>query len=166
MAIFSGKEMTEGGEPTKGGAPANGNALSIIAAGTTINGDVDTDGVIRIEGRVEGAIRAARQVLIGRQGSVLGDISTREAVIGGKVEGTITASERLEVQSTSLIIGDINTRAIAVIEGGKINGSVRISDAKELPHIEPAPSKPAIAPQTNSSEKSNTGERQRVFAAS
>ena len=165
MAIFSGKEMTESGEPTKGGAPANGNALSIIAAGTTINGDIDTDGVIRIEGRVEGAIRAARQVLVGRQGSVLGDIATREAVIGGKVEGTITATERLEVQSTSLIIGDINTRAIAVIEGGKINGSVRISDAKELPHVEPAP-KPAGAQGSNAGEKSNTGEKQRVFAGS
>ena len=165
MAIFSGKEMTESGEPTKGGAPANGNALSIIAAGTTINGDIDTDGVIRIEGRVEGAIHAARQVLVGRQGSVLGDISTREAVIGGKVEGTITATERLEVQSTSLIIGDINTRAIAVIEGGKINGSVRISDAKELPHAEPAP-KPAGAQGSNAGEKSNTGEKQRAFVAS
>jgi cytoskeletal protein CcmA (bactofilin family) len=165
MAIFSGKEMTEGGEPTKGGAPANGNALSIIAAGTTINGDVDTDGVIRIEGRVEGSIRAARQVLVGRQGSVLGDISTREAVIGGKVEGTITASERLEVQSTSLIIGDINTLAIEVIEGGKINGSVRISVAKELPHIEPAP-KPASGPSLSAGDKSNTGEKHRAFVAS
>jgi cytoskeletal protein CcmA (bactofilin family) len=157
MAIFSGKEMTETGE-TKGGTPANGNALSIIAAGTKIDGDIDTDGVIRIEGRVEGAIRAARQVLIGRQGSVLGDISTREAVIGGKVEGTITATERLEVQSTSLIVGNIITRAIAVVEGGKINGSVRISDAKELPHAEPAP-KTANAPA------SNTGEKPRAFVA-
>ncbi|HET7620442.1 MAG TPA: polymer-forming cytoskeletal protein [Gemmatimonadaceae bacterium] len=165
MAIFSGKEMTEGGEPTKSGAPANGNALSIIAAGTTINGDVDTDGVIRIEGRVEGSIRAARQVLIGRQGSVLGDISTREAVIGGKVEGTITATERLEVQSTSLIVGDINTRAIAVIEGGKINGTVRISDAKELPHIDIAP-KPANAPASSGGEKSHTSGKQRAFVAS
>lgn len=165
MAIFSGKDMTESGEPTKGGAPANGNALSIIAAGTTINGDIDTDGVIRIEGRVEGAIRAARQVLVGRQGSVLGDISTREAVIGGKVEGTITATERLEVQNTSLITGDINTRAIAVIEGGKINGSVRISDAKELPHIEPSP-RPANASPSNSGDKSNTGEKPRAFVAS
>jgi cytoskeletal protein CcmA (bactofilin family) len=165
MAIFSGKEMTEGGEPTKGGTPANGNALSIIAAGTTINGDIDTDGVIRIEGRVEGAIRAARQVLIGRQGSVLGDISTREAVIGGKVEGTIVATERLEVQSTSLIIGDINTRAIAVVEGGKINGTVRISDAKELPHIDIAP-KQASAPVPHGGEKSNTGDKQRALVAS
>lgn len=162
MAIFSGKDSNEPGEP-RSGSPANGNALSIIASGTKIDGDLETDGVIRIEGRVEGSIRAARQVLVGRQGSVLGDISTREAVIGGKVEGTITATERLEVQSTSLIIGDINTRAIAVIEGGKINGNVRISDAKELPHAEPAP---RPTPDSGSAATPMAGAKPRVVAAS
>jgi cytoskeletal protein CcmA (bactofilin family) len=47
------------------------------------------------------------------------------------VQGTINASDRIEVQGTSIIIGDINTRALAVIAGGRINGSVRIADAKE-----------------------------------
>ena len=131
MAIFNSKDTKGSAEP-RSTSPAGGNSLSIIAAGTRIDGDIETDGVIRIEGRVEGAIRAARQVLIGRQGEVIGDITTREAVIGGKVEGTISATERLEVQSTSTITGDINTRAIAVIEGGKINGTVRITDAKEI----------------------------------
>jgi cytoskeletal protein CcmA (bactofilin family) len=81
-------------------------------------------------------------VLVGRQGEVLGDITTREAVIGGRVQGTITASDRLEVQGTSTIVGDIHTRAIAVVEGGKINGTVRIADAKdpsedEADHVPP-----------------------------
>ena len=89
-------------------------SLSIIAAGTTIDGDIDTDGVIRIEGRVEGAVRAGRQVLIGRQGEVRGDVTTREAVIGGKVQGAVSASERLEVLGTSTI-----------------NGNVRIVDARD-----------------------------------
>jgi cytoskeletal protein CcmA (bactofilin family) len=130
MAIFNSKDSRGLDEPKS--APSNGgNSLSIIAAGTKIDGDIETDGVIRIEGRVEGSIRAARQVLVGRQGEVYGNIATREAVIGGKVEGTIAATERLEVQSTSTITGDITTRAIAVVEGGKINGTVRISDAKE-----------------------------------
>lgn len=131
MAIFN-KDTTRTSDDHKG-APASGsNALSIIAAGTRIEGDIETDGVIRIEGRVEGSIRAARQVLIGRQGEVVGDIATREAVIGGRVQGTIHASERLEVQSTSTITGDIETCAIAVVEGGKINGTVRIADARTM----------------------------------
>src|SRR5919202_156944 len=130
MAIFSSKDP-KGSDDSKGAPLSGGNSLSIIAAGTRIDGNIETDGVIRIEGRVEGSIRAARQVLVGRQGEVQGDIHTREAVIGGKVEGTIVATERLEVQGTPVVIGEIDTRAIAVIEGGKINGTVRISDARE-----------------------------------
>ena len=129
MAIFSKDTST----PEVGRHPplAASTSLSIIAAGTTIDGDIDTDGVIRIEGRVDGAVRAGRQVLVGRQGEIRGDVTTREAVVGGKVQGAIRASERLEVQGTSTIIGDITTKAIAVVEGGKINGTVRIADARD-----------------------------------
>ena len=129
MAIFSKDPST----PDSGRNPplAASTSLSIIAAGTTIDGDIDTDGVIRIEGRVDGAVRAGRQVLVGRQGEIRGDVTTREAVVGGKVQGAIRASERLEVQGTSTIIGDITTKAIAVVEGGKINGTVRIADARD-----------------------------------
>ncbi|MFN2399598.1 MAG: polymer-forming cytoskeletal protein [Gemmatimonadaceae bacterium] len=133
MAIF-GKD-TNGAEEPKGGN--NGlqgeGSLSIIAPGMKVTGDVETDGVVKIEGRIEGNVRGGRQVLVGRQGSVQGDITTREAVIGGRVQGTISASERIEVQSTSVIVGNIDTKSIAVMEGGKINGAVRINDAVQTP---------------------------------
>lgn len=130
MAIF-GKEGPTNGEPRRTPDTRNGSpdgALSIIAAGMRIKGNIESDGVVKIEGRVEGTVRAARQVLVGRQGEVVGDIVTAEAVLGGHVQGKVQGSERVEVQGTSTIVGDIETRAIHVIEGGKINGSVRISD--------------------------------------
>jgi cytoskeletal protein CcmA (bactofilin family) len=128
MAIFK-DTPTSAGEGKAGG---NGEGtLSIIAGGMRVIGDIETEGVIKIEGRVEGSIRAGRQVLIGRQGEVKGDITTREAVIGGKVQGTVSATERLEIQATSTIVGDINTKSIAVAEGGRINGTVRIADVSE-----------------------------------
>src|SRR5687768_9350015 len=100
MAIFK-DTPTSAGEGKTGG---NGEGtLSIIAGGMRVIGDIETEGVVKIEGRVEGSIRAGRQVLIGRQGEVKGDITTREAVIGGKVQGTVSATERLEVQATSTI---------------------------------------------------------------
>ena len=90
MAMFA-KETTGDPRPT----PANGDAtLSVIAFGSTVNGDMECSGVLKIEGTVEGTIRGARQVLLGRQGVVKGDIETREAVIGGQVEGSILALER------------------------------------------------------------------------
>jgi cytoskeletal protein CcmA (bactofilin family) len=85
---------------------------------------------VKVEGRVEGSIRSARQVLVGRQGVVQGDIETREAIIGGTVEGTITASERVEIQATAVVNGDVVTRTIVIAEGGKINGSVKMEEQR------------------------------------
>ncbi len=147
MAIF-GKDGTTNGE-TRRPEPRSSSpdgALSIIAAGMKITGDIDTDGVVKIEGRVEGTVRAAGQVLVGRQGEVVGDIFTAEAVLGGRVQGKVQGSERVEVQGTSTIVGDIETRSIHVIEGGKINGTVRISDSTPAPSFASKESKTYTTP--------------------
>ena len=51
-----------------------------------------------------------------------------EAVIGGTVIGTIVADERVEIQGTSSVQGDIHTKSIVVLEGGVINGTVRMGE--------------------------------------
>ena len=122
-------------------------ALSIIAAGMTVSGDIESTGVVKVEGRVDGSIRSARQVLVGRQGTVHGDIETREAVIGGTVEGMITASERVEIQATAAVQGDIVTRTIVVAEGGRINGAVRMEEGK--PGLRVATPTPVAEPLGN-----------------
>jgi cytoskeletal protein CcmA (bactofilin family) len=118
-------------KPTSMPSSSSGNdaALSIIAPGTKVTGDIETNSVLKIEGVVEGTIRGARQVLVGRQGEVKGDIHSREVVVGGRVEGTVTAAERVEVQNASSVNGDIFTKSIIVLEGGKVNGTVRMEDA-------------------------------------
>lgn len=109
-------------------APPSESGLSVIAAGMKIVGDIESTGVVKIEGIVEGAIRGARQLLLGRQGTVHGDIRAHEVVIGGTVVGTIIAEERVEIQGTSSVQGDIHTKSIVVLEGGVINGNVRMGE--------------------------------------
>ena len=103
--------------------------MSVIGGGMRIVGDVESNGVIKIEGFIEGSVRGARQVLLGRTGIVHGDIYSADAVLGGRVVGTVIASERVEIQGTSGIEGDIHTKSIVVHEGAMINGTVRMGDA-------------------------------------
>ena len=103
-------------------------AMSVIAQGMRIVGDIECSGVLKIEGVVEGTIRGPRQLLLGRQGEVRGDVHAREVVLGGRVEGTVVADERVEIQGTALVTGDVHTKSIVVLEGGKINGNVRMGD--------------------------------------
>lgn len=107
--------------------PSSG-AISIIAPGTKVNGDVETDGTLRVEGTVEGMIRAAKAVVVGKDGVVIGDIMTQDAVIGGRVTGTVVAESRLELQATCVIDGEIRARRVKLDEGGKVNGQVAMGD--------------------------------------
>lgn len=100
------------------------SVISIIGPGMTIIGDCQTDGTVRIEGSVEGSVKAGKAIVIGKQGRVAGDIVTQDAVISGAVEGTVTAASRLELQATCRIDGEVHTRRMQLEEGAVLNGNV------------------------------------------
>jgi cytoskeletal protein CcmA (bactofilin family) len=126
MSVFA-KDAPARTEPRLS-TPAAEAVLSIIAAGMKITGDVETSGMIKIDGEIDGSITGARQVLLGRGGTVRGNVAAGEVVIAGNVDGSVSAMERLELQASAAITGDISTRSIIVVEGAKINGLVRMGD--------------------------------------
>ena len=112
--------------------PQREPGLSVIAPGMRVEGELVTDGVVKIEGTVVGSVRAEQQVLVAKGGVVEGDIHTREAILGGEVRGSILAQERVEVQASSVVHGDISTQRIVVHEGGEVNGHVRMGDPSTM----------------------------------
>ena len=146
MARSSGREERH--------APVAEGTLSIIAKGTCLTGDVETDGVVKIEGKVIGNIRAARQVLVGKEGHVEGDIQSQEVIVGGRIHGSIQADERVELQASCSVQGDISTRRVLVEEGSQLDGALRMAEsarpdetaesgleplAQPTPHAQPTP---------------------------
>lgn len=107
---------------------ATESTLTIISAGTTVSGDIDCDGVLKVEGRIDGSVRRARQVMLAKEGSIQGDVVSHEVVVGGVIDGNVTASDRLELQGTAVVNGDIATKSIVVMEGARINGGVKMTE--------------------------------------
>lgn len=129
MAIFSSKSARETPTPTEvvpNRRRGDGIALSIIAKDMTVVGDLDTDGVIKIEGRVRGSVRAGAQVLVSVGAVIQGDLHSREAIVAGEVHGAIHATERVELQATAVVVGDVLTPRIAILEGGRLSGEVKM----------------------------------------
>jgi cytoskeletal protein CcmA (bactofilin family) len=124
MAIFN--------KDTKVPDPRTGSdaVLSIIAAGMHFVGDLEGPGLIKIDGRIEGSISGARQIIVGREGSVRGNVHATEVILAGTVDGSVIGNERVELQGTATLNGDLHTRLIVVNEGARINGTVRMSDAE------------------------------------
>ncbi len=124
MTIF-GKTESSSRTASHGAAE---NTLSIISTGTIVSGDVECLGVLRVDGQLNGNVRNARQVVLSHEGAITGDISADEVVLGGVVDGAVTAAGRLELQSTAVVNGDITTKSIVVMEGARINGSLRMNE--------------------------------------
>lgn len=116
------------------GMTAADGAISIIGAGMRIVGDVVTEGIVRVEGRIEGTVRAGKGVVLGKEGEVVGDIFTQDAVIGGRVEGRLVAESRLELQSTCQISGEIRARSqhLQLDEGARFNGQIQMIEEGEV----------------------------------
>jgi cytoskeletal protein CcmA (bactofilin family) len=125
VAIF-GKDNEQG----RGSSRAGGNetTLSIISAGTTVTGDVDCGGVLKVEGQILGGVLRARQVMLAKEGTIRGDVTAHEVVVGGVIDGGVNAAERLELQTTAVVNGDIVTKSIVVMEGARINGGVKMTE--------------------------------------
>jgi cytoskeletal protein CcmA (bactofilin family) len=159
MAMFS--SAPRDADRTTGTRTNGPEGLSILAAGTRIKGEVEVEGVIKIEGTVEGTVKAQGQVLVVKGGIVEGDIYARQAIIGGEARGAVFADERVEVQATSIVNGDITTPQITVLEGGKINGNIRM----ENPHAfgrKPAPANKLKPEQPSASDHPAVNELRRT----
>ena len=116
MGLFSRRETS----------PIPTTNFSVYDSHMTITGDVETDGALRIDGRLEGSIHRADLIVVGEGASVVGDIKAREVIVGGAVTGNIFAAQRTELLSSGIVAGDIRSAAILVQEGGVVQGRLYI----------------------------------------
>jgi cytoskeletal protein CcmA (bactofilin family) len=100
--------------------------FSALDTHMSLRGDVETDGALRVDGRMEGTIHRADLVVVGEGASVVGDITAREVIVGGAVTGNIYAAQRTELLSNGIVAGDIRSAAILIQEGGVVQGRLFI----------------------------------------
>lgn len=141
---------------------ARESVISIIGPGMHVMGDCTTEGTLRVEGTVEGKVEAGKAVVVGKEGAVLGDITTQDAVIGGRVVGTIIAESRLELQATCVIEGEVRARRIKLDEGGQVNGNVQTGGESSSS----GPSGRSSAPSGTERQAAQTGVGRRAISTS
>ncbi len=101
---------------------ASTSANTIIGAGTTIAGDIETKGDIRIDGILKGNLTAKAKILIGPDGVVEGDVEGQQADILGKVVGKIKVKELLHLRGKASLHGDIYAGKLQVEPTVTFNG--------------------------------------------
>lgn len=109
------------------------NSSNTIGKGTFLEGNVETYGNIRIEGKVTGNVKSKSKVALGPSSFVQGNVVAQNADLEGEVKGRIEVSELLVLKATAVIHGDIVTGKLVVEPGAVFNGTCKMGAAvKEI----------------------------------
>ncbi len=116
---------------------AASHTSTLIGAGTTISGDIESNGDIRIDGTLKGNLRAKAKVIVGAGGTVDGDIEGQQADIMGRVTGKIKVQELLYLHGTTVLNGDIYAGKLQIEPTAVFNGKCHMGGSSanivELP---------------------------------
>ncbi len=116
--------------------PSNG-VLSLIGSGTVVEGEIVTDGSVRVDGRLVGDISSKANITVGSTGSVEGTIHGANISLAGKVKGTVAATEKLILEAKSQMRGDIRAQRLVVDEGAMFDGNCAMTTTPDKPGPKP-----------------------------
>lgn len=95
---------------------------TIIGEGTEIKGNIQSNGVVRIDGTLEGTIHHNGDLLVGPKGRVVAEIRTKGLSIAGEVRGELHVEGKLELLPGARVFGDIRCGHFVVHEGAMFHG--------------------------------------------
>lgn len=98
------------------------NANTMVGIGTIITGDIESNGDIRIDGKLKGNLRGKAKIIIGADGTVEGSIEGLQADIMGHVTGNIKIQELLFLHGSTEVHGDIYAGKLQVEPTAVFNG--------------------------------------------
>lgn len=104
--------------------------INIIAPGTTMNGDIITSGDCRVDGTVKGNISSNAKIIVGKNGSVEGEVKCKSIDIEGFVKANINATDLLSLKSTANLSGNIHVGKISIEPGANFVGSCTMQTSK------------------------------------
>ena len=122
MAIFASDNQQPDGVNSKSGA-------TIIAQGTKIKGEINTDCRLHIDGEFEGNIHSKDTVMIGQNGIVRGDIDTVSLIVSGRFIGSVT-SNTLEIKPQGRVEGVVSTSEFVIDRKGTFVGESKTKNPK------------------------------------
>src|SRR6476659_8935693 len=93
---------------------------TVIAKGLKIVGRVTAEGLVEINGQIEGELHCT-SLIISRQAHVVGTIQAERVVVNGTVEGPIEGKS-VVLKSQAHVVGDIHHQSLAIEKGASFSG--------------------------------------------
>jgi len=104
----------------KNNAITNESNVSLITKETSLEGTINTDSNLRVDGKFKGTINSTSKIVIGENGVLDGNVSCKEISVYGRLKGTIKTS----------LIKIISYENMSVTEGSEIKGVLNVLPQK------------------------------------
>jgi cytoskeletal protein CcmA (bactofilin family) len=100
---------------------------TLVGAGSAVEGDLDVDGMLRVDGDLRGSVRATGKVVIGAGGRIEATIRARAAIVGGLVQGDLYVTDRVRLLAGAVVLGNVFAPRLEAEEGSAIHGDVMVT---------------------------------------
>ena len=104
-------------------------AETVVGPSVKIQGDLVSEGNIRIEGAVAGKVQTTQSVHVGEAAKIAADVQAGNAIIAGEVLGNIRVTESLILQPSARVAGDITCTTLRVEDGAQFTGKCSMKGA-------------------------------------
>lgn len=131
MAIFN-KDNNKQGKPTN-------SETTVIATGATIKGDFTFDCRLHVDGDIEGTINSKNIIVIGKRGTIKGELVADKLVVNGLFEGSADCTQ-VEVLEGGIFTGNVLSEELMIEAKAKFQGESKIrtseSKNKDIPILD------------------------------
>ncbi len=102
--------------------------ITVIGTKTMINGNLEGDEDLTVEGHVEGSINLSKTLTVEVGGVVRANINVRNAIISGVLVGNVEAQEAVHITEQGRVVGDITSPRVILVDGSSFRGSIDMGD--------------------------------------
>ena len=102
-----------------------GSRTTVVAAGTTLTGDVELNDDFHLDGVMRGNLISKNDLIVSTSGRFTGDVKAKRVLVSGILDGKVDA-DRLEIVASGQVSGEIKVRELVIESGGQFVGASQV----------------------------------------
>lgn len=102
---------------------------TILGKGSEFEGKIKVEHTMRVDGKFVGDIVTTDTLIVGKEGSVNGNVKVKNLVVGGRVSGSAEVTEKIVLESKAEFHGDMKTSRLVIDEGAIFDGRCSMKES-------------------------------------
>ncbi|WP_339884039.1 polymer-forming cytoskeletal protein [Vreelandella maris] len=109
------------------------SSLSVIGSNTQVEGDINSDEDLTVEGRISGIIACKQHtVTLGANGYIKGDVFAHTLHVSGEVKGNLVVLHRATIHKGAHVSGTIIAPCLVLEDGSAFHGTIDMNPDNEI----------------------------------